>query len=243
MAGSHVNGDGVEAAICATCPTRHCAEWRVVGDVDMARVDREKTARRYRPSETVFAQGEPVSDLYCIADGLLVLRTGRPAGRPVAVRLAHAGQTAGGRDVLAGEHFTLSAVALVPSLICRVPRDTVHDVLAAAPAFGERMQQTIAADGQKTEDALARLAGSALQQRLAHLLLELLPRFGRTGPAGAVELTLPIHWRELAALVWSRPETVSRALHGLMRSGCLTLRGSTVTIPDVSRLREETVRL
>jgi CRP/FNR family transcriptional regulator len=206
------------------------------------RVNRDKTARLYRPNETVFAQGGPADGLYCIAEGLLVLRTTQPAAPPVAVRLVHAGQTAGGRDVLAGGGFTLSAVALVPSVVCRVPVETVRAVLASAPDFGECMRQSIAADGRETEDALARLAGSPLQQRLAYLLLELLPRFGRTSPAGSAELTLPIHWRELAALVWSRPETVSRALHGLMRSGCLTLRGSTVTIPDVGRLREEVVR-
>lgn len=224
---------------CFTCATRCSSEWQALTDAELAPVHQGKLTRDYRPGEAVFAEGEAVRGLFCVARGLLVLRRTVGGGHSVALRLVHAGQTAGGRDAIAGARHSTSAVALAASTVCRIPRDLIRTLLGRHAALGERMLRRLADDGDDAERALARLAGSTLRQRVIHLLLGLLPDYGRINGAGAGELRLPLSWRDVSALVWSRPESVSRAVHDLERRGLLHRRGAVLTLPDLSGLRAE----
>jgi len=57
----------------------------------------------------------------------------------------------------------------------------------------------------------------------------------------ALEVSLPMTRRDMAELLCTRPETLTRALQSMEDDGLLRNAGHRLAIPSLPRLREETV--
>jgi CRP-like cAMP-binding protein len=116
-----------------------------------------------------------------------------------------------GLELLAAEGYAYTARAVVPSLARRVALGDAASREAAMLA-GLRQQQ------RRGEDLVALRSGPA-QDRLKHLLLRLVPA-GQAWPAdtgGAAAFALPTI-KDIAAIIDTAPETVSRMFSKLKRS-------------------------
>jgi len=81
--------------------------------------------------------------------------------------------------------------------------------------------------------------------RVARLIVGLVERTrepaAHPGLNGPCEVALPMTRRDMAELLCTRPETLTRALQALEDDGLLRNAGHRLAIPSLSRLRAETV--
>jgi CRP/FNR family transcriptional regulator len=76
-----------------------------------------------------------------------------------------------------------------------------------------------------------------------HLLLVLVRRHGRRLENGAQLIELPVSRRDLASMIGTRHETISRIISRLETDGIAYFSGRQVTVPNVETLAAETDRL
>jgi CRP/FNR family transcriptional regulator len=226
---------------CLDCPTRRTAEWSVLRDDELSEVNAGKTTRRYHRGEYVFTQGQPCTGLYCIASGTAAVRRTETALPTVLVRLVFAGETLGYRSVLEGACCTGGAKVLEPCIICHIETHVVQRLLRRHRALTLRFQEHLAADLDAAEAGLAQVAWLPVRSRVARLIVGLLER--NLGPRsnGDLELALPMTRRDMAELLCTRPETLTRALQAMEGDGLLRNAGHRLAIPDLARLRAETL--
>jgi CRP-like cAMP-binding protein len=74
-------------------------------------------------------------------------------------------------------------------------------------------------------------------KRLAHLLCELLVRLQAVGLATDNSFVLPLTQRQLADTLAMTGVHLNRIVRQLRLEGLITLKGHTITIPDVERLK------
>ena len=78
--------------------------------------------------------------------------------------------------------------------------------------------------------------GEAPEQRIAHLLCEMLLRLRVVGLANGGQYELPVTQQELGDTTGLSNVHVNRVLQSLRRDGLITLKGKNLVILDVERL-------
>lgn len=202
--------------------------------------EREQVARLAQPVHV--EAGDLVADersaaklLFVHSGRLKALRSSRD-GAEHLVQLIGPGDFIGESDLLTGQASHHLLVAMEPTVACAFAHASVQRLLQQHPSMALRMLSALSRRLQSTEERLAALHSSDVITRLAEYLLDLPAEF----QDGRVSITLPLLKKDVAALLGTTPESLSRALARLVRAGLVRVEGSSVTILDAGRLAEWT---
>src|SRR5664280_282212 len=94
----------------------------------------------------------------------------------------------------------------------------------------------------RDSDMMFRQATLSNRHKLVHLLLVLVQRHGHQHTNGSQSIELPVSRRDLASMVGTRHETISRIIGRLETDGVAYFSGRQVTIPNVEALAAGEIR-
>lgn len=193
----------------------------------------ERIARRFGPGQVVIHHDTPALAVLAVHSGLVKLTRSAGNGHEVMVGLREPGELLGVREVLTGLPYQVSAQTLRPSVLCSVPREAflagVHD----CPELADRLLRRLAKDYLHTEEQLATRAHTRVFARTARLLSVLgEPHAEERNASPLVSMSR----EELASLVGTTRETLSRSLRRLVEHGAVQLRQGGIRILDRSEL-------
>ncbi len=228
-----------ERITCFNCQHRERSEWGVLTEKELQGLDSGKICREYFPGEAIFLEGDPCLGVYCVERGLVGVRKTDAEGNSVLVRIANSGDTLGYRPFLAGDVHRGTAEALKPTIICAISGSTVRRLLAENPSLGlQFLERTAKALGDAEEKYFQNVT-LPVRARLAHLLVVLKDRYGTVAEDGSLTMELPMSRQDLAALIGTRPETMSRAVRQFEEDGIAQFKGRKVHIRDTRDLLAE----
>jgi len=224
---------------CIDCPSRGTTEWDVLGDCELAQIDKNKRMLTYEPGQTLYSQGDPGNGIYCIQSGLIGLRRVDVNGNSVLLRLCEEGTTVGYRTFLTRREHTSSAEVLTPSNVCYITRAQVDKLLAANPRLGECFLKHFTEDAAEMENDYVRSMTMAMKSRFLHLILVFYGRLGYEDEDGKATVELPVKRSELAELVGVRPESISRLIDKLETDNIMQFNDRRVQITNVGEILEQ----
>ncbi len=155
------------------------------------------------------------------------------------MRLAYPGETLGYRSFLAGEDHADSAEVLKTSTVCFVDRGPIKRILEVNPALGLRFLQRAAKELGSADERILHGITLSVRARFAHLLLVLKDRYGMISEDGEFRLELPLSRQDLAAMIGTRPETMSRTIRQMEADGIARFSGRNVIVPTLDGLLDE----
>lgn len=131
-----------------------------------------------------------------------------------------------------------SVATLTPCTIVEIPRETVEDLTVHYPRITRALWWASLVDEATLREWLVNIGQRPADQRMAHLLCELLVRLQAVGRASENSYELPPTQVELSDTLGMSPVHVNRTLQQLRRAGLITLRGKALIVHDVERLNE-----
>ena len=126
--------------------------------------------------------------------------------------------------------------ALEPSVVCRIEQKDLERLVASSPEVGLGLARTLANQLQLMEDRWADMVEKEVPQRLAGLIYMLAESEGVMSKEGPVIPTYYTH-RQLASMIGSNREAVTRAFSALQEGGCIEVRERRVYVRDFDALR------
>ena len=170
--------------------------------------------------QPVYQTADERADLVGVVDGTVEIYSRFGAGDNPLLHLAHEGFWAGFGSVIAGEAPRATVIARVDTLLARVPRRTMHELLAARPEWW-RVMSTAAMDyGDVSIAAFADLLIPDNARRCACTVLRITglrpPRRARTDRRDVM-----VTQGELAAMVNLSRTTLVQILHQFERAGLI----------------------
>lgn len=205
--------------------------FRDLNPEDLKALEGEARTRRLKRGEVLFLEGEPVRSLFVVERGLIKVYKLDPEGRKQVVL-----HVEGPGKVLAEVALFLdrptypaSAEALEESEVLAIPKDRFFQLLEERPPLARALIRYLARRQGQLLHLLDRLVFHEVRERLCEFLLERLREEGQG-------FRLPTN-PELAALLGTVPEAVSRNLGELYRRGLIRLSGRRVEVPDPEALR------
>jgi CRP/FNR family cyclic AMP-dependent transcriptional regulator len=128
--------------------------------------------------------------------------------------------------------------ALEPSVVCRVERKDLEALVRRNPEAGLRLARMLATQLMLMEDRWADVVEKEVSERLAGLLYMLVESEGVMTPEGPMIPTRYTH-RQLASMIGSQREAVTRAFSELQDGGCLEVRRRRVYVRNLDALRRD----
>ena len=127
------------------------------------------------------------------------------------------------------------AEAMEPSDICVLKSEDLERIVRGNPDVGLRMIRVLSERLRACETRLEDIGLKEVPARLANLVLQLAENEGVVTPDGP---KIPTHYthRQLATMIGSSRETVTRAFTKLQESGAVELRRRRIYVKDIEVL-------
>ena len=175
--------------------------------------------RAFGKNEWVFAEGDEGDGFYVVLSGSIKVFKLSADGKEHILHIFAPGQVFGEVPVFAGEHFPANAQAIVASRLFFFPRAAFVALLEKHPGLALKL--------------LADLSLKEIPARLATYLLHLAETQGRRD-----QVTLAISKGQLASLLGTIPETLSRMFAKLSGQNLIAVEGRTIRLLDIPALEE-----
>jgi len=229
----------LKAPSCFECQMHPRTAWASVAPEDREVLDRAKTCNVYDPGQVIFYEGNACLGIHCVESGTVKLRKAGPAGDDVVVGLTEPGDVLGYLAYFGDGGYTTTAEAVTACRVCFVDRAAVKTLIHRNPALGLAFLKRISGDAARSEEERVRALSLPLRSRAAHLLLVLKDRSATADGEGRLTIELPLTRRDLAAMLGTRPESLSRLIRSFEDEGIATFGAREVVVPDLDVLMDQ----
>lgn len=200
---------------CLACPARHIDLLASAGAAGRAAMLQHFEIATFSPKETIYRMGEPGEWFYLLRFGLVKLIRYSASGTERIVHLARAGDTIGIAAITNNRHRR-TAVAMVPTEVCRIPGELARENSQRDPAMLEALLAQFQASVDAADTFLTELSTGPAQVRMARLLLYLTEKHDHN------EALLPSR-EEMGALLGTTTETASRVIAEFRRERAIEM--------------------
>lgn len=182
----------------------------------------------FERGDHLFHQGDAVRGAFSLTAGLVALERVDHDGDMVIVRLVRPGMLFPCADLFADGIHGTAARALTEAAACFVPLDRL-DAAMADPHIRHAVLRQSCDEAREDEGTIFRLCAADLADRIL-AVVEQLAAEAEPAADGTRSMTLPLSWRDIAAMVGTSPEVLSRTLRRLSDQGRLAFTGRRVTL-------------
>lgn len=191
----------------------------------------------YPKGSILFAEGELPRGVFIICNGRVKLTTTSGDGRTLILRVAEAGEVLGVSSTVANRRYEVSAETLTPCQINSIRQDDFLNFMETHVEVSLHSARSLADAYQATQRDVRTLGlSSTVAERLAHLLID----WAADGEVSGTEVRLevPLTHEEIAELIGTTRETVTRTLTDLRKKEFLGIEGGTFIIRDMKALEK-----
>lgn len=187
--------------------------------------------------QVIRAQGEPVNEVYFLAEGWVACSMNVGQGRRQIVTVNLAGDLLGVPSVCL-EKAAVTFETLTPAVVQVISLDAFAGLFMKLPRLSLSMFLVSQQERVLLMERLASVGQTKAVQRIAAFLLHIYERLHQISPIDDHSFELPLTQAELAEIVGLTFVHVNRSLRELDRSGLIVRSGKRVTLANPEGLRE-----
>jgi CRP/FNR family transcriptional regulator len=187
----------------------------------------------FKKGQNIFSEGDDGTGFYVIISGRVKIFKLSSEGKEQILHILGPGEPFGEVAVFAGQHFPANAEAMEESRILFFPRNSFIDLIKKNPSLAMNMLAVLSKRLRRFTHLIDDLSLKEVPGRLSAYLLYLSER-----EKGSSNLELNITKSQLASLLGTIPETLSRILSKMVKQNLIELDGPRIKILDRQGLED-----
>ena len=193
--------------------------------------------RMYQPGDAIYNEGEYGDALYVLISGVVKLFRPYSGSKEATLRLLKNWDIFG-HLAFAGEAKQRAyAEAVTECKVTKVPKIFMERAIRREPRAALKMMTLLELRLVQYEELVRCLLPRETEVRLANLLPILAKKFGERGSLdGSVTIDLRLTHQDLAAMVASTRESVTKVLNEMRNRGVVEVEGGRITLKDYAAL-------
>ncbi|MEN8246011.1 MAG: Crp/Fnr family transcriptional regulator [Thermodesulfobacteriota bacterium] len=207
--------------------------FRNLPEDDLKRIKHIAKDKFYNKGQTVFSEGDDGNGFFVVAAGKVKIYKVSLEGKEQILHIYGPGNPFGEVPVFSGEQFPANAQTLLKSHLLFFPRTAFTELIANNPSLCLNMLAVLSMRLRQFTLQVENLSLKEVPGRLASYLLYLAQE-----QASDVTVSLPISKGQLASLLGTIPETLSRILSKMGNSGLIEVSGGQIMLLDPVGLEE-----
>ena len=226
---------------CSDCPLHADGFFCELTATAIATFENFKITNTYSKGGTLFNQGQPSNGIYMLCKGRVKMCSYSRDGRTVILRIAEAGEVLGLSSVVSDIEFEATAEVIED---CQVNFVRKSDFLRFIREYPEAGFNAIRQLSHNYHAAFSQVRSLALSATVADKLVRLFLEWSQLAAAngshsngnGRIHLKFEHTHEEIAAMIGTSRETVTRLLNDFRRKNLIEVKGSDLFIHDKKRL-------
>jgi CRP/FNR family transcriptional regulator, cyclic AMP receptor protein len=213
---------------CIACPMHKDRLFCNLPEKALAGLDAISSSATYPRGSVLFVEGQAPRGVFILCNGRVKLFGTSSSGKALIFRIAEPGEIIGLPSTLSGKQYELTAEALEPIQANFIRRDDFLSFLREHGDAALKVAQMLGEIYYATCQEVRYLGlSSSAAEKLARFILDLKPA---KVSEDETRVVLTLTHEEIASMIGSSRETVSRILAGLKRKQLIDIHGTTLTI-------------
>jgi CRP/FNR family cyclic AMP-dependent transcriptional regulator len=223
---------------CAECKLR-CDDFFCDLPADVLRhFESLKYATVFPKGSMLFVEGQSPRGIFMLCAGRVKLSSSSASGKTLITHIAQPGEVLGLSATVSDASYDATAETIEPSQVNFIRRGDFMKFLSEESVACLRVAQHLSrAYRFATEQVRSLALSESTAEKLANLILGWCDREGRRTERG-ITLKLTLTHEEIAQLIGASRETVTRLLGDLKSRQVITIKGSTLVVPDRAALEK-----
>jgi len=216
---------------CLICKLRHSGFFCDLPKGSLEELEKVKYASAYPQGAVLFVEGQAPRGVYIVCSGRVKLSTTSREGKTLILRIAQAGEVLGLHATVSGRAYELTGETLQPCQLDFIRRD---DFLRFLQHHGDACLNAAQHLSQNCQDAYEMIRSLGLSHSVGEKLARLLLEWASDGEntKDGIRIKVSLTHEEIAQLIGTSRETVTRVLSEFREKKFAQLRGSTLMIMD-----------
>lgn len=214
---------------CLVCPHREDRLFCNLPEPSVKALSAITSSAAYPKGATLFVEGQPARGVFILCSGRVKLSTSSADGKTLILRIAEPGEVLGLPATVTGSNYELTSDILEPAQANFIGRTEFLNFLKENGEAALRVAQQL---GETYHLAIAEMRTIGLShsasEKLARFLLEW--SANDSEERGQVRIKMTLTHEEIAQMIGSSRETVTRLLAEFRRKGLLQVSGSTLIL-------------
>ncbi len=222
---------------CLICKLRHSGFFCELPKGPLEDLEKIKYASAYPQGALLFLEGQAARGAYIVCSGRVKLSTTSRDGKTLILRIAQAGEVLGLHATVSGKPYELTAETLQPCQLDFIKRD---DFLRFLQNHADACLNAAQHLSQNCQDAYEMIRSLGLSHSVSEKVARLLLEWAADGEntKEGIRIKVSLTHEEMAQLVGTSRETVTRVLGEFREKHLAQLRGSTLMIQDKAGLEK-----
>jgi CRP/FNR family transcriptional regulator, global nitrogen regulator len=205
---------------------------------DFERAGLRVVERRFGPKDTIFTPGDPDDQLYFLLSGTVRLYKIYGDYKEATTALLKDSGVFGKLSLVEGRWQDVFAEAVTESRVAGIQKASLERVIKSDPKFALRLFSSLSERLRQSDEVIESLLHREVSTRLATLLINLSDRFGEEEGVGVI-IGVRLTHQDLANMIASTREAVSKVMSELQREGVIEARNRRIVILDRRALSEQ----
>jgi CRP/FNR family transcriptional regulator len=220
---------------CKNCKLQSAGFFCQLQPATIKDFDAIKSTATYPKGALLFVEKQEARGVYLLCEGEVKLSMSSPEGKTLILRIARPGELLGLMAAMPGLPYEVTAETIHPCQVAFVRREDFLRFLANHPDASQHAVKQMSSQYQGACEQLRTVGLSAsAQERLARMLLSWSEDIHQT--KDGARITLPLTHEEIAELIGTTRETVTRTLSDFKLRNLVAMHGSTIMIPNRAAL-------
>jgi len=220
-----------------SCPHREDRLFCNLPPAPLKHLETITAAASYPKGATLFVEGQKPRGVFILCSGRVKLSNSSADGKTLILRVPEKGELLGLAATVSGQPYQASAEVLEPAQANFIASSDFLEFLKAHGEAAFRVAQQLSENYHMAISEMRTIGLShSAAEKFARFLLEQIAEVEKED--GEVRVTLTLTHEEIAQMIGSSRETVTRLFSDFKKKQLLQVKGSTVLIPDVFTIRK-----
>ncbi len=222
---------------CMSCKLRHERSFCGFSPETLKLLEDMSHLTTYPGGALLFVEGQAPRGAYLLCSGRAKLSATSREGKVLIVKYAEAGEVLGLSAVLSGEPFEVSAETASPCQVNFIEREALLQRLGTCGELGLHTSLALSYEFQLAyRDIHGLVLARSSAGKLARLLVSWMQHQEKAIAAGEIRIRQSPTHEEMAQMIGSSRETVTRLMGDLKKKEFIRLEGSTLVIRNRTAL-------
>src|SRR5579864_6528307 len=214
---------------CLTCPVREEHLFCNLSVVAGQKLNEIKSTAVYPKGAMLFIEGQQPRGVFVLCAGKAKLSTSSREGKTIITKISDSGDILGLNGVVSNRPYEVTAEMMEPGQANFIPRDSLLHMLRDFPEVAVRVAQQLSRNYYTAYEEI-RTLGLAVSpsEKFAKLLLSWTTKTAQDDGSAQVKLTMT--HEEVAEIIGTTRETVSRLFSEFKKKQLMQMRGATLVI-------------
>jgi CRP/FNR family transcriptional regulator len=214
---------------CLTCPVREEHLFCNLSPLALHELNEIKSTAVYPKGAVLFIEGQQPRGVFVLCTGKVKLSTSSSEGKTVITKISDAGDVLGLNATISNRSYEVTAEMIEPGQANFIPRDALLRFLREHGEVALRVAQQLSSNYYTAYEEIRMLGlTSSPGEKFAKLLLSWYPEKEQVN--GKAQIKVTFTHEEIAEMIGTTRETVSRLFSEFKKKGLLETKGSTLIL-------------